>query len=336
MTLKQFFELLIGIGLAIFFYNLNLLFPIKFVLIIFSVMIGFGLAFMPIEERPLDHWVIAFLKSIYRPTHFIWKKHPHTPAFLTYTPQPDSHPTDSQEIMEAIIQRKRAGLSSYLQTLPQNHLLTNLEQQERGHLSHISQLFTGDLSYQSVEPPKPQTSLNISYTAPDPVIHVPQSQTATKLKIAPQLGGVEQKRAVAIEKSFEKTKSHATSSQTVIETTPQPVSDTKAKTKKSETIIAQTTTNLPFPSTPSTPNTIVGMVLTPDNKIIENAIIEIRDNSQTPVRATKTNKLGQFFSTTPLKNGVYEIEVEKEGVGFDILKLELKGDIIDPLKIQAK
>jgi hypothetical protein len=77
------------------------------------------------------------------------------------------------------------------------------------------------------------------------------------------------------------------------------------------------------------------MVLDKEGKIIDNAIIEVRDKNGTPVRATKTNRLGQFFSTTPLKNGVYEVEIETPNHTFDIIKLKLVGKTVDPLKIQA-
>jgi hypothetical protein len=97
-----------------------------------------------------------------------------------------------------------------------------------------------------------------------------------------------------------------------------------------------TAKDLPFPAAPTAKNTIVGMVLSPQGQIIDNAIIEIRDKQAMPVRATKTNRLGQFFISTPLKNGTYEIEVESQNHTFPIQKLKLTGQIVDPLKITAK
>jgi hypothetical protein len=78
------------------------------------------------------------------------------------------------------------------------------------------------------------------------------------------------------------------------------------------------------------------MVLDRIGRIIENAIIEIRNNKGVPVRALKSNKLGQFRSVTPLDNGQYEIEIEKPGYRFDVLKINLSGAIIKPLEIRAK
>jgi hypothetical protein len=74
------------------------------------------------------------------------------------------------------------------------------------------------------------------------------------------------------------------------------------------------------------------MVLDQAGKIVDNAIVEVRDQNHLPIRATKTNKLGQFFSTTPLKNGTYELEVEKAGLTFPLLTLEAQGKHIPPLK----
>ena len=93
---------------------------------------------------------------------------------------------------------------------------------------------------------------------------------------------------------------------------------------------------IPMPSVPTLPNVLVGMVFDPERKIVEGAIIEIRDSQGNPVRAFKTNKLGQFRTVTPLPNDTYEIEIEKEGLQFDLIKIEFKGEIVEPIEIKAK
>src|SRR5690606_3021573 len=119
---------------------------------------------------------------------------------------------------------------------------------------------------------------------------------------------------------------------------PQPESNLIYRPTPTETPVAKAVTNvdLPSPAPPNTPNTLVGMVLDENNKIVENAIIEIRDKNQTPVKALKSNQLGQFFSASPLDKGLYEIEVQKPGLQFDIISLNLKNQIVPPLEIKAK
>lgn len=95
-------------------------------------------------------------------------------------------------------------------------------------------------------------------------------------------------------------------------------------------------TNMAIPAPPSMPNIIVGYVHTPDKKIIDGAIIEIREAQGVPVRALKTNQLGQFQTATPLANNTYEIEIEKEGYFFDIIKVNLTGQKIPPIEIVSK
>ena len=94
--------------------------------------------------------------------------------------------------------------------------------------------------------------------------------------------------------------------------------------------------NIAIPIKPTIPNLLTGFVRNPQGKIIEGAILEIRDSGGIPVRAFKTNKLGQFLSATPLPSGSYEIETEKEGFNFDIIKIELKGEILSPIEIVSK
>ncbi|MBI4035092.1 MAG: carboxypeptidase regulatory-like domain-containing protein, partial [Candidatus Chisholmbacteria bacterium] len=98
---------------------------------------------------------------------------------------------------------------------------------------------------------------------------------------------------------------------------------------------ATTNPRLPFPVPPETPNIIVGMVVDKYDRLIDSAIIEIRDQNRHPVRAVKTNKIGQFFTATPLPNGRYEIVPEKDGFDFAIISLDLNGTIVDPLEIRA-
>ena len=76
MTLKQFGELAAGAILAYIFYASNWHPFLKWPLVILFGSLGVALAFLPIEERPLDLWIINFLKAIYRPTIFVWKKNP--------------------------------------------------------------------------------------------------------------------------------------------------------------------------------------------------------------------------------------------------------------------
>ncbi len=74
MTLKQFGELAGGAILAYLFFASGLHPIIKWPLVIFFAFFGVALAFLPIQERPLDVWLANFFKAIYRPTYFTWRK----------------------------------------------------------------------------------------------------------------------------------------------------------------------------------------------------------------------------------------------------------------------
>lgn len=74
MTLKQFGELAAGAILAYLFYASSWSPLLKWPLVITFSLSGIALAFLPIEERPLDLWIINFLRAIYRPTLYVWKR----------------------------------------------------------------------------------------------------------------------------------------------------------------------------------------------------------------------------------------------------------------------
>ena len=74
MTLKQFLKAAAGIILAIIMNATKLMVIIKWPLMMFFAGGGLLLAFVPFEDRPLETWIIAFIKSIYSPTIYTYKK----------------------------------------------------------------------------------------------------------------------------------------------------------------------------------------------------------------------------------------------------------------------
>ncbi|OGM28027.1 hypothetical protein A3D00_04385 [Candidatus Woesebacteria bacterium RIFCSPHIGHO2_02_FULL_38_9] len=89
------------------------------------------------------------------------------------------------------------------------------------------------------------------------------------------------------------------------------------------------------PNPPTIPNVIAGQVTDNQGKIIEGAILEIKDGQNRPVRALKTNKAGHFLIVTPLVNGKYQLLIEKEGFIFNPVEFEAQGKIIQSILIKA-
>ncbi|KKR67661.1 MAG: g5 orf [Microgenomates group bacterium GW2011_GWA2_40_6] len=74
MTLKQFGKAAGGIVLALIVNASPLVFFIKWPLMFILAVGGLALAFVPFQDRPLETWLLAFIKSIYNPTIYLYKK----------------------------------------------------------------------------------------------------------------------------------------------------------------------------------------------------------------------------------------------------------------------
>ncbi|MBM3209624.1 hypothetical protein FJZ40_05065 [Candidatus Shapirobacteria bacterium] len=266
MTLKQFGKLAVGVGLALLTYTLPLPFFVKWPLVALFALIGFALAFVPIKERPLEKWFASFLRAVYSPTEYTYRKENQVPEYLEeavaqVAPVAPAHPKEAPSS-----QVGRLKVEEYLKTLPEE--TTSWENAENRFLDNISGLF---------EQGKP---------AGKPVSPLPKTPPAPK---------------------------------------PPPLQAPTVTPKFTQAPLA-----------PQEPNIISGTVLDQQGKLVESAILEIKDASAYPVRALRTNKLGQFRIATPLANGTYQIETEKEGLKFAIIKIEVKGEIIPPIEIGAK
>ena len=93
------------------------------------------------------------------------------------------------------------------------------------------------------------------------------------------------------------------------------------------------------PPTVSVPNAVAGTVKKPNSTGIPGVLVVIKNANNDPVRAIKTNAVGQFTISNPLPNGQYKVEVDlssSSGFSFDIIKVETKGEIIPPMEFVGK
>lgn len=307
MTLKQFSELAAGVVISLILYSLPIYWFIKWPLILLFVSLGVGLAFVPIEDRPLETWLIAFFKAVYAPTQYLWRKSSQPPdilvAPLIARPLPG---------VEIFAPQGKAKLQEYLRSLPPEQL-SPLDQKEKALLANIDSLFQTTTLPSSMTPtiePNPDFP-----EEPSLMPHPLHSQNEAA-PVIPHVEPTIDTSTPATAPVFRAPRIH------------RPREAAKSATFSLE---------IPIPITPTIADLVVGMVLTSEGKIVESAIIEIRETSTGhPVRATKTNKIGQFSIVTPLKLGPYTLVVEKDGLTFDPVSFEAKGQIIPPIEIHAK
>ncbi|MFH1958780.1 MAG: hypothetical protein ABIJ22_00400 [Patescibacteria group bacterium] len=343
MTLKQFAELAAGSILGLIIHATNLPDIIKWPLIFITVSLGAAAAFLPIAERPLDHWIITFFKILHQPTKFFWKKSAKIPdLFLFKAGQKNLEAQDELDLTPARRQRikeyltsTRSGMHGY----DQNDL--NLQ----SRIQNIMQSFN-DITPVQVEATKQRNKPNLkvrtrslvgSAISKDKAVAYNQTtkskkksalaitQVATSLSI-PEAESTE----VGAHQGLEKVNNQTTEQQAVyIENNL--VNESKTTDDQAVTFNVA----LPFPSKPTRPNKLVGMILTNNNELIPEAIIEIKDDENRVVRAVKSNALGQFFISTPLKSGNYSISINHDQYQFHPQEIMLEGEVVDPIEIRS-
>jgi len=327
MTLKQFLELALGLVLAYLFYASNLIFIFKWPLAILSLFLGFGLAFFPIEERPLDVWITNFMKSIYSPTRYVWQKTLRLPQLFLFQPSPSEPTTAAIKTVKAPVLTR------------QKVTATDLTSTELTRLASLNALFGTSpvVSTPSAStPPTPRPEVRVRKLS-SPAVIFDATRTKPTLPSLPQALEPKNltlpKEAPTVVLPPSPAQAPAMPSPATPLPTPTPSPSIVTREPRVTTTVAAKTINLPAP--PKIPNLVVGMIVGQDGKMIENAIVQIITSAGIPARAIKTNVLGQFYTSTPLGSGDYTIEVEKEGHNFPTTRLTTSGSLIPPLLIKA-
>lgn len=102
-------------------------------------------------------------------------------------------------------------------------------------------------------------------------------------------------------------------------------------------VTPQTAVKSGIPRLTSNPNVITGIIKDSQGTLLPNMIITVKDKDGMPVRALKSNKLGQFAASTSLPNGLYVIEVEDPTNKFEFgsIQINLNGQVLPALEISA-
>lgn len=312
MTLKQFFQVGGGALIAILLYSSGLPVYIKWPLLVISFLLGVALAFFPLEDRPLSKWLVLFMKSVYAPTLYVWMANPQKPSYF----QPEGV-TTPDAVPQPLVQLPEVSV-------PAPGTPVALEQNEEQFLEKVDAFTEGNQG--DVSPPVQNTSPQEGFSIVTEVQETPQEEKPQELTV-PTAPSVTVEHHEEVQQPMQ---------------TAQPMLDVGSDinpmtgSQVANTTAAHFSDDASPPSPPTRENVIVGQVIDNLGKIVENAILEVKDSEGRAARALRSNKLGHFMIVTPLSNGTYTIETEKEGLTFDPITLEANGIIIPPIAIRAK
>lgn len=342
MTVRQFAYLASGLGMAYFLFAvLSSSAPIvAWPLIILCILAGVAYAFLPISERPLDHWTASFFRAIFNPTQSAWKSKAFnidSPAFQNRLKLYLFKLSTQNEASTSAVATKSSVLSSFNQ-------------------SNAQQIVSQAKIPLNPKPPEPKKEFN-----PETEVKkaLPSSQELNQTVELAKKAQLTQVEIIEAEKVVKAIRAAATTPGADtnqysnrlevagkklqgLQQEAEKISHDLAVLAKEPEIFEKK--KVPIPVKPvniniiltTTPNIINGIVTDSQGNYLEGVIIVAHDKQELPVRALKTNKLGQFLAATPLPNGVYTITLEKDTLSFDVLEIKLEGQVVPAIRVSAK
>lgn len=366
MTIKQFLYLASGSVLAWIAYALPLPIYIKLPFVALFGMLGFSLAFLPLEGRPLDTMCHLFIKAVFSPNQYIYRKKGGTIISNLALIHVMNTPVPQKPVQSG----KKEQLARLLQD--QTPVLKKADTKEEGfldspypHPTPTPQILS---SAQAPEPPKTQAdSAQAKKISTEE--HAKQRQESIKkeallIKQAleeakkqetqnqPSKESLTHEKITSLEKELQKTLQQKEQlEQDLIElqkklgSQKQVFSPSQTETpdisKKTQTArvktIPKTMARAVGLMTPEVANVLTGIIKDARGNVLQNILIEVKTPDGDSVRAFKTNILGQFASAMPLSDGTYTVEfTDPQNVhSFDAIELIVQNDIILPLEITS-
>ena len=317
ITIKQFLYLLAGGALALIIYLLpgSIALKLPFMLTFFGI--GASLAFLPIEGRPMDTMLVNFIRALPSENQYIYKKRGVNFAHYAFLqpPQPTAQVKEGSDVKND---------SDTKRSLLLNQLRAHYDRPDEKEAVFLKNI-KGYFDTEKVN--------NIRVTDLTPNDALPQNEVEEKIEPVTQ----------QVAPTQTTTEPHPI----VAEMTPMPQfvplenttpveSITPVDTNSNaRTVIPESQLRAGFPTLPDVPNVILGIVKDPRGRVLPNILVEVIDQNNIPVRAFKTNALGQFASATPLPAGTYRVFFDdaQKVHEFEATEITLTNQIFNPLEI---
>lgn len=357
MTVKQFGYVAAGVISSVLLYYMPLNFFLGILFKLFFVPIfgvsGIIVAFIPIEGRPVDVMAGNFLKAIVTPNQYIYIKKGRKLTFLDINTYGTTQASNTSNTLSEAKQKKTDQNTSTKERqldalLHQSTRSSNskLDEKEVAYLKLFNQP-TSTTGAQVQHTPKiipikplPAVSQNIpiNTSLTDELQKLKQDETQTH---TPQELATIHQRVLNLEKQLQdahlkksQLEEEVLKLQTQLNTQPPPPPAIPVPQGQPAKTI-QNKANMPY--IPDTPNVLVGIVKDPRGNMLPSMLVEVKDKNGNPVRAFKTNALGQFASATPLASGIYTIQLEdpKKQHMFEAVQISVTNQIMMPIEITS-
>lgn len=373
MTVKQFAYLAAGCAIAYLSFISPAALIIKLPIAAISALLGVAFAFLPVEGRPLDTMLTNFIRALVSPNQYIYSKTgrvldvalPHPQAPKAHAPGVDlsreqklqsllktlpSHQAKSKldekemvyfESLSSLFQGSGTQPTPQVQSYaakaipPEPKKVVEEKPEEKpvdegqikGALQKEAALIEREL--QELETVKKDEATKTS-PAEQQAIHAKLEELEKQLQAAlADKQSLEQKLLMAEKKLEQKPQGQVFAPSAM----QQPIQ--KTATEHVRQIQKDEANKRGVPMTPEAPNLVTGVVKDSRGNIQPGVLVEIKDRDNNPVRAFKTNGVGQFASATPLPNGVFTIEFEdpKGKQKFDTVEITTTGQVVLPLEV---
>jgi len=307
MTLKQFAELAVGAIIAFIVYQSNLIGIVKWPMFIMLIVLAIMIAFVPIEERPLDFWIFTYFKNLWKPTKFFWKKTPKIPEFFNYKPGQHQDLDIKPDVNYSPARKER--IQEYLKSIPDSD--EELDEWDISYNQRANELLA-DFDQVQIK------AENISVQR-EPKTGKPQLKT--RIRKLKSLEDIQEQQTPKIE---------------LTSTNKEPDKLNPSATVKTEANQSHNPEQQP-PIKEEKNNQLQGTIKDSSGQAVSNALIEVfAKNEDQALRISKSNANGEFFIKTALPNGEYQIKTEAEGLVFMPISIRLTGRAVPTIEIVAE
>lgn len=326
LTVKQFLFAGVGVAVAYAAYISELNFILKWLLIITSATLGLGTAFLPIQDRTMDQWILNFIRAVLSPTQRIWRKEPLPPEYL----REDYAQFLTSQVLSLTPRQSRQKLAAYLEAAEGG--MSQLDLAEDAFVQRLNfeipTTIKDGVQKARIEPARPPTIAPPSEVAGVIEVKAPEKRRG----VLPQIIEETKKdfgRLAELEKRNLELQEKLKTAEALLKT-PQPPLPAKPEPPPRREPPSEP------PREKGVPNIIRGLVRDSRQRFLEGAVVIVKDEGGDPVRALKTNRLGQFTVSTPLENGAYTVEISAQGRQFDIIKITADGSVLPPLEFRER